>query len=138
MARIHCVPSVQLGDCAQVYEPVHLYRFPKVFWRLRGDSPANAGDSYQFSFADWIGLDFDLLESQGGVTFSKENPGITGVSIAYIRSPNFLKGDGGIANVVWVDSALYERISSEFSPDQKVATEKDVKTMEKLRSFLGR
>ncbi len=68
----------------------------------------------------------------------KQSPGITGISIAYIRSPHFLKGDGGIANVVWVDSVLYNKISDMFSPGQKVATEKDVQTMEDLKSFLGR
>ena len=66
----------------------------------------------------------------------KQNPGITGVSINYIRSSKFLKGDGGIKKVVWVDSDLYNQISFCFKKGQKVATEKDVHTIEELRNFL--
>jgi acetyl-CoA decarbonylase/synthase complex subunit beta len=76
-----------------------------------------------------------MLANRAG---GKQSPGITGISIGYIRSPSFLKGDGGIANVVWVDSALRERISDRFSPGQKVATEKDVQSMDELIDFLDR
>ena len=75
-----------------------------------------------------------LANSAGG----KQTPGISGVSLQYIRSPTFLRGDGGLGNVVWVDSALYEKISGLFAPSQKVATEKDVSDVESLRSFVGR
>jgi acetyl-CoA decarbonylase/synthase, CODH/ACS complex subunit beta len=75
-----------------------------------------------------------LANSAGG----KQTPGITGVSLQYIRSPTFLRGDGGLANVVWVDSALYEKISGLFASGQKVATEKDVSDVPSLRQFLGR
>lgn len=61
-----------------------------------------------------------------------------GVSLAYIRSPHFLKGDGGIANVVWVDGKLHDRMCGFLSPGQKVATEKDVRSMEDLRRFVAR
>lgn len=81
------------------------------------------------------GQTWEMLANRAG---GKQSPGITGISIGYIRSPNFLKGDGGIGNVVWVDSGLHERISSRFLSGQKVATEVDVKTMEELTSFLGR
>ena len=76
-----------------------------------------------------------MLANRAG---GKQSPGITGISMGYIRSPSFLKGDSGIANVVWVDSALRERISDRFSPGQKVATEKDVQSMDELINFLDR
>jgi len=38
--------------------------------------------------------------------------------------------------VVWVDSELYERIKDLFSPDQKVATEKDVASVEDLINYM--
>ena len=75
-----------------------------------------------------------LANSAGG----KQTPGISGVSLQYIRSPTFLRGDGGLGNVVWVDSALYEKISGLFAPSQKVATKKDVSDIQSLRSFVGR
>ena len=55
-----------------------------------------------------------------------------------MHSPDFLKGDGGIANVVWVDSGLYGKLASLFPPGQRVATEQHVSTMAELRAMLGR
>ncbi|MEE8325313.1 MAG: hypothetical protein V3R31_06620 [Candidatus Humimicrobiaceae bacterium] len=70
------------------------------------------------------GITWDILANRAG---GKQSDGIMGVSLAYIKSKNFLKGDGGIGNVVWVDSKLYEKIKNKFVPGQKTATEKDVK-----------
>lgn len=70
------------------------------------------------------GRNWEMLANQAG---GKQSSGIAGVSLNYIKSPDFLKGDGGIKNVVWVDSKLYNRISDLFSPNQKVATEKTIK-----------
>lgn len=81
------------------------------------------------------GLTWDMLANRAG---GKQCDGITGVSNAYIRSRNFLKGDGGIGNVAWVDSGLYPRIADLLLPGQKVATEKDVQSMDDLRKFIGR
>lgn len=67
----------------------------------------------------------------------KQSDGITGVSLEYIRSKSFLRGDGGISNVVWADSVLYEKIKDLFLPDKKVATEKDVNNTEELNTFLS-
>ena len=44
----------------------------------------------------------------------KQSDGISGMSVSYIRSQNFLKGDGGIENVVWVNRDLYKKISDLF------------------------
>jgi acetyl-CoA decarbonylase/synthase complex subunit beta len=92
---------------------------------MERDSPARAPDGRSWS---------DLANHAGG----KQQPGITGVSLQYIRSPDFLKGDGGIGNVVWVDSGLYEKIRDRFQKDQKVATEKEVSSVEELTVFVGR
>jgi acetyl-CoA decarbonylase/synthase complex subunit beta len=67
----------------------------------------------------------------------KQSPGIMGVSINYIRSPYFLKGDGGIGKVVWMDSELYKKLEDILLPDQKVATEKDVSSIEALKAFIN-
>ena len=68
------------------------------------------------------GQTWEKLANRAG---GKQSAGITGVSLEYIRSKSFLRGDGGLANVVWVDSALYSKISDLFAPDQKVTTEKN-------------
>lgn len=75
----------------------------------------------------------DLANYAGG----KQSDGIMGVSIYYIRSANFLKGDGGIRNVVWVDNELYGKVADVFLPGQRVATEKDVGNMEQLYVFVN-
>ncbi len=79
------------------------------------------------------GISWDILANRAG---GKQSDGIMGVSLAYIKSKNFLKGNGGISSVVWVDSKLYERIKSKFSPGQKAATEKDVSTVDDLKGFI--
>ena len=81
------------------------------------------------------GRTWESLANQAG---GKQAPGITGLSIHYIRSPSFLRGDGGIGNVVWVDSVLYGKISDLFPSGQRVATEKGVSDIESLRRFVGR
>ena len=81
------------------------------------------------------GRTWDNLANLAG---GKQVDGITGVSLSYIRSRDFLRGDGGLANVVWVDSALYPKLLERFRPGQRVATEKGVGTMAELRSFLRR
>ncbi len=62
---------------------------------------------------------WEVLANHAG---GKQTPGIVGVSLQYLHSPDFLKGDGGIANVVWVDSALRDKISNLLLPGQCVAT----------------
>jgi CO dehydrogenase/acetyl-CoA synthase beta subunit len=79
------------------------------------------------------GANWEQLANRAG---GKQSPGIMGVSVYYIRSARFLQGDGGIHNVVWLDSGLYKRISDKLLPGQRVATEKDVQTVEQLKDFL--
>jgi CO dehydrogenase/acetyl-CoA synthase beta subunit len=81
------------------------------------------------------GKTWDTLANYAG---GKQSDGIMGVSLSYIRSRHFLKGDGGIANVVWVDSDLYKKISGSFLPGQKVSTEMDVYDIKGLREFINR
>jgi acetyl-CoA decarbonylase/synthase complex subunit beta len=82
-----------------------------------------------------------------GLTFSamadstaggRQIDGFHGISIEYMRSPKFLQVDGGWSRVVWVPSAVKERVK-DFIPAElvdKIPTEKDVKDLEGLRAFL--
>lgn len=81
------------------------------------------------------GMTWDTLANAAG---GKQTDGVMGVSVAYVRSPQFLRGDGGKGNLVWADSALLEKIKDTLPPGQRVATEKDVRTMSELRAFTGR
>jgi acetyl-CoA decarbonylase/synthase complex subunit beta len=81
------------------------------------------------------GFTWDELANRAG---GKQSPGIVGVSYLYMHSPSFLKGDGGISNVVWVDKILHGKIHKLFSPGQRVAIEEDVKSIEDLATFLKR
>jgi CO dehydrogenase/acetyl-CoA synthase beta subunit len=81
------------------------------------------------------GKTWDILANHAG---GKQSDGIMGVSLQYIRSKNFLKGDGGIGNVVWVDQELYKKISDSFLPEQIVATENNVTTIDELKQFINR
>ncbi|MFC1717024.1 hypothetical protein ACFL6S_25375 [Candidatus Poribacteria bacterium] len=139
--------------CNQVYREMTNGQLERVYLHSLRDYPQTSCGCFN-ALAFWLeevegigimsrrseattpdGQTWEMLANLAG---GKQSPGITGISMGYIRSPNFLKGDGGVANVVWVDSALFDRISSAFSSDQKVATEKDVHSMEELKSFLGR
>jgi acetyl-CoA decarbonylase/synthase, CODH/ACS complex subunit beta len=77
---------------------------------------------------------FELANRAGG----KQTPGILGVSTSHIRSRHFMKGDGGLGNVVWMDQKLKDKLIDIISPGVKVATENDVRTVQELRAFVGR
>jgi len=53
----------------------------------------------------------DLANRAGG----KQQPGITGVSVEYMRSPTFLQGDGGWSSVKWMTAKLKEEMK-DFAP----------------------
>ncbi len=80
------------------------------------------------------GRNWEMLANYAG---GKQSAGIMGVSFQYLMSEHFLQGDGGMAKVVWVDSELYPKIKSHFRTDQRVATEKDVTSVEELKRYLS-
>ncbi len=55
-----------------------------------------------------------------------------------MRSPKFLKADGGWNRVVWLPASVKERVA-DFIPKEvvdKIATENDLKTIDELKTFL--
>ena len=83
-----------------------------------------------------MGIPFSTFAGQcsGG----KQLPGFVGISIAYMKSPKFLQGDGGWERVVWLPKELKERVKDAIPPElyDKIATEEDVKTTDELIKFL--
>lgn len=139
--------------CNQIYRELTSGRLQRVFLHSLRDYPLTSCGCFQ-ALAFWLpevsgigimkrnspavtpdGQTWEMLANRAG---GKQSPGIVGVSYQYIHSPDFLKGDGGMANVVWVDSGLYAGIAKLFSPGQTVATEQQVSTMPHLQAFLGR
>lgn len=82
------------------------------------------------------GLSFSTLaDSTAG---GRQIDGFHGISIEYMRSPMFLKADGGWSRIVWIPAEIKERVG-EFIPREiveKIATEKDAKNIIELKSFL--
>jgi len=64
--------------------------------------------------------------------------GFHGLSIEYMRSPKFLQVDGGWNRIVWMPSSVKERVKEFIAGDivDKIATEKDVNTIDELKVFL--
>ncbi|MDW8044245.1 MAG: CO dehydrogenase/CO-methylating acetyl-CoA synthase complex subunit beta [Nitrososphaerota archaeon] len=82
------------------------------------------------------GLPFSTIaDSTAG---GRQVDGFHGVSIEYMRSPKFLQADGGWSRIVWLPSALKERVKDFIPKDliDKIATEKDVSNVEELKAFL--
>ena len=135
----------------QVYRALTHGQLQRVYLHSLRDYPHTSCGCFQ-ALAFWmddvdrigIMLRDSTAATPGGQTWAelanraggKASPGILGVSLAYVRSPHFLQGDGGIGAVAWVDSALYDKIHAAFLPGQRVATEKEVQTMAELRAFL--
>jgi len=82
------------------------------------------------------GLPFSTMaDSTAG---GRQIDGFHGISIEYMRSPKFLEADDGWKRVVWVPSAIKERVKT-FIPSEledRILTEKDVQTLDELRDLL--
>ena len=82
------------------------------------------------------GLPFSTMaDSTAG---GRQIDGFHGISIEYMRSPKFLQADGGWKRVVWVPSAVKERVK-EFIPaelEPKILTEKEAQTLDNLKDAL--
>ncbi|MDD1674191.1 MAG: CO dehydrogenase/CO-methylating acetyl-CoA synthase complex subunit beta [Methanomicrobiales archaeon] len=83
------------------------------------------------------GLPFSTMaDSTAG---GRQVDGFHGLSLEYMRSPKFLAADGGYARIVWMPAELKEQLR-EFIPEDiapRIATEKDVTTVDELQSFLA-
>jgi acetyl-CoA decarbonylase/synthase complex subunit beta len=82
------------------------------------------------------GLPFSAMaDSTAG---GRQVDGFHGISIEYLRSPKFLQVDGGWNRVVWIPAEVKERVK-DFIPKElveKIPTEKEVKKIDELKSFL--
>ncbi|NOZ82287.1 MAG: CO dehydrogenase/CO-methylating acetyl-CoA synthase complex subunit beta [Euryarchaeota archaeon] len=84
-----------------------------------------------------FGLDFASIIKQIGD--GSQHTGFTGVSIAYLRSPKFLQGDGGWSRVVWMPAHLKEMLRDVIPAErlERILTEREAATVEELQRLLG-
>ncbi len=76
----------------------------------------------------------------GALSGGKQVEGYVGMGVEYLRSPKFLKGDGGLRRVVWMPKEIKERIKDSIPSEMfdKIATEENVKNVDELTEFLNR
>ncbi|MBS7625941.1 CO dehydrogenase/CO-methylating acetyl-CoA synthase complex subunit beta [Candidatus Bathyarchaeota archaeon] len=82
------------------------------------------------------GLPFSTMaDSTAG---GRQVDGFHGISIEYMRSNKFLQADGGWKRIVWMPSAVKERVLNFVPPElvEKIPTEKDVHSIDELKDFL--
>jgi len=83
-----------------------------------------------------IGLKFtDIADATSG---GRQVDGFHGLGYLYMYTKKFLQADGGWERIVWLASELKERVKDAIPPElyDKIATEKDVSTVEELKEFL--
>ena len=78
-----------------------------------------------------------LPEASGG----RQNEGMLGMAISYMRSNKFLKTDGGLKRIVWLPKSVKEQVKDvleEAGLYDKIATEEDVKNVDELTEYMNR
>jgi acetyl-CoA decarbonylase/synthase complex subunit beta len=83
-----------------------------------------------------VGSPFTTMagETSGG----RQIEGFLGMALEYLRSPSFLKADGGWYRIVWMPQVIKELYRDACPMDlyDKIATDQDVSNVEELISFL--
>ena len=80
------------------------------------------------------GETWDLPANRAG---GKQADGITGLSAGYLRSAEFLKGDGGLVAVVWATEKAVRGFQDLLPEGKLPATEHDARTLPELDQFLS-
>ncbi len=84
------------------------------------------------------GIPFTTMagEASGG----RQVEGFLGMALEYLRSPSFLKADGGWYRIVWMPQVIKELYRDACPMDlcNKIATEQDASSIEELVPFLER
>ena len=83
-----------------------------------------------------IGLRFTQIADT--VSGGKQVPGFQGIGLLYLWSKKLFQADGGWTRIVWMPSELKQRVLNAIPPElkDKIATEKEVTTIEELKKFL--
>jgi acetyl-CoA decarbonylase/synthase complex subunit beta len=85
-----------------------------------------------------VGVPF--TEMAGDTSGGRQVEGFLGIALEYLRSPSFLKADGGWQRIVWMPRVLQE-MYRDACPEGlrgKIASEDDARSTEELLAFLER
>jgi acetyl-CoA decarbonylase/synthase complex subunit beta len=76
----------------------------------------------------------------GDTSGGRQVEGFLGIALEYLRSPSFLKADGGWYRIVWMPRVIQEmyRDACPMDLQDKIASENDVASVEELAAFLDR
>ncbi len=85
-----------------------------------------------------VGVPFTTMA--GDTSGGRQVEGFLGMALEYLRSPSFLKADGGWYRLVWMPQAVKDAYRDACPMDlyDKIATENDVSNVEELVEFLDR
>jgi len=85
-----------------------------------------------------VGVPF--TEMAGDTSGGRQVEGFLGIALEYLRSPSFLKADGGWHRIVWMPSVILNMYGDVCPVDlkAKIATENDVANTDELVAFLDR
>jgi len=81
-----------------------------------------------------------FTEMAGDTSGGRQVEGFLGIALEYLRSPSFLKADGGWYRIVWMPRVIQEMYRDACPMDLhgKIATENDVTNVDELVAFLDR
>jgi acetyl-CoA decarbonylase/synthase complex subunit beta len=85
-----------------------------------------------------VGVPFTTMA--GDTSGGRQVEGFLGIALEYLRSPSFLKADGGWNRIVWLPQVIKDLYRDACPMDlyDKIATENDVRTPDDLVEFLSR
>jgi len=85
-----------------------------------------------------VGTPFTTMA--GDTSGGRQVEGFLGIALEYLRSPSFLKADGGWYRIVWMPQIIKEQFRDACPMDlyDKIATENDVHNVDELVEFLNR
>jgi CO dehydrogenase/acetyl-CoA synthase beta subunit len=79
-------------------------------------------------------LTWSLLANRAG---GKQTPGVTGITLNYLKSPRAFAGEGGLAAVKWATRKALDVMRPYLDASCRVATEGNATTIEELETFLS-
>ena len=81
-----------------------------------------------------------FTEMAGDTSGGRQVEGYLGIALEYLRSPSFLKADGGWYRIAWMPRVIQEMYRNACPMDLhgKIASENDVSNVDELAAFLDR
>jgi len=81
-----------------------------------------------------------FTEMAGDTSGGRQVEGYLGIALEYLRSPSFLKADGGWYRIAWMPRVIQEMYRNACPMDLhgKIASENDVSNVDELATFLDR